>query len=635
MNTSSSNLDLNFTRPPRPRSSEDGRVLAGRYRLLDKIGEGGAAEVFRARDEKLDRVVAVKLLRPQYVSDETWRKRFSVEAKAAAGLAHPNIIDIYDFGEVPDGSMFIAMQYVEGQNLKEVLARRGKLPPLEAVAVARQICQALLVAHRSSLIHRDVKPQNIMLDSRDHARLMDFGIVKTTSATALTQTGITFGTAAYLSPEQATGAPVGPTADIYALGCVLYEMLAGTPPFTGDNPAIVAYKQVWEQPRPLHELAPDVSPLLESVVMRCLQKDPTGRYPTAQDLDLALAHAADPSSRPVSLPPAINGVGASRSIRSNAPTQVVQSVAAPSISESGIHVVPPVRVQTALLSTGPQPPSAVSSAQVVSVTHRRSVGWIPLATVLAALLIGLIGLAAGWGRLFPAVGVAGNTPMPSPTVTALLQVPQLSPTLAIQVAPPSTDTPSPVPPTEQPSATPSPSPSPTSMDTPVPTTDTPLPPATDTPLPPPTDTALPLQPTDTPLPPPATDTAIAAPPPPPTEQPEPPTPKPTKTRVPKSTPVPPPTDTPVLPTEVPPPPPPSTDTPLASSASTPVSELERIVDEAIAGNPKVVADYLKGKKTALLTLVQDIWQRAQGKIDINVAREVLLRKLEELRQKPK
>src|SRR5205807_1803043 len=197
----------------------------GRYRLLEKIGEGGAAEVFRARDERLDRIVAIKLLRPQFLSDEPSRNRFAVEAKAAAGLSHPGIVDVYDFGEGPDGTMFIAMQYVHGQNLKEIVHQRGRMPAIETVNIALQVCEALGVAHAKGLIHRDVKPQNIMIDQVGNVRLTDFGVVKALSGPALTQSGMTFGTAAYLSPEQATGAPIGPASDVYALGCVMYEML--------------------------------------------------------------------------------------------------------------------------------------------------------------------------------------------------------------------------------------------------------------------------------------------------------------------------------------------------------------------------------------------------------------------------
>src|SRR6476469_4543809 len=199
-------------------------LLAGRYSLLEKIGEGGAAEVFRARDQRLDRIVAIKILRSQYVHDQASRARFINEARSASGLTHPNIVDVYDFGEAPDGSMFIAMQFIEGQDLKEVLQKRGRMTAAETISIATQVCHALAAAHARGLIHRDVKPQNILIDRKGHARLSDFGIVKALSGPELTQTGMTFGTAAYLSPEQATGQPISPATDVYGLGCVMYEM---------------------------------------------------------------------------------------------------------------------------------------------------------------------------------------------------------------------------------------------------------------------------------------------------------------------------------------------------------------------------------------------------------------------------
>src|SRR3954453_7489085 len=257
-----------------PISPNGAPLLVGRYALLEKIGEGGAAEVYRAHDTRLNRVVAIKILRPHLMADASSQARFMNEARTAAGLSHPNIVDVYDFGETPGGSMFIVMQYVEGRNLKDVLPQRGRMPPADVISITIQVCRALAAAHAKGLIHRDVKPQNIMLDRQGNVRLTDFGVVKALSGGGeLTQAGMTFGTAAYLSPEQATGAPIGPQSDIYGLGCVMYEMLCGDPRFTGDSPASVAYKQVWEQPRPLHDLVPEVLPSLENVVMRCLNKE--------------------------------------------------------------------------------------------------------------------------------------------------------------------------------------------------------------------------------------------------------------------------------------------------------------------------------------------------------------------------
>jgi S-DNA-T family DNA segregation ATPase FtsK/SpoIIIE len=269
-----------------------------RYRLLEKLGDGASAEVYRAQDRHLDRVVALKLLRAQFLSDGTARQRFVLEARTLAGLSHPNIVEVYDVGEEPDGSMFIAMKYIEGINLRQFLSRRGTLSPTETMSIARDVCKALLAAHKAGIVHRDVKPQNIIIGKDGTACLTDFGIVKTLSGPALTQAGVTYGTAAYMSPEQATGDPVGPGSDIYSLGCVMYEMLSGQAPFGGDTPAAVTYKQVWERPSPLRKVASEVPPALETVVMRCLQKDPTKRYPTASLLAKELQAIADAFNQP-------------------------------------------------------------------------------------------------------------------------------------------------------------------------------------------------------------------------------------------------------------------------------------------------------------------------------------------------
>jgi serine/threonine-protein kinase len=590
-------------------------LLAGRYLLLEKIGDGGSAEVFRARDERLGRVVALKLLRPQYVSDPTWRRRFEIEAKAAAGLSHPNIVDIYDVGEGPDGTLFIAMQYVEGPDLKSVLWKRGRLLPVEVVALSRQVSAALAVAHRSGLIHRDVKPQNILIDGQGNARLTDFGIVKALSGAALTQTGMTFGTAAYLSPEQATGMQVGPASDIYALGCVMYEMLSGTPPFTGDNPTTIAYKQVWEQPRPLHELVPDVPPSLESVVMRCLAKEPGGRYPSAEALSLDLDRVNEANNQPtqqVSTGRPVQ-VDANKTIGASASAaSMVPLVVAP-VSGGVIDTMPPTGVQTTLQAATPttSPPGVppvrvavpyvardVGGVRTLNVPARKRAPWLAVAAVVALVSIALVGFIAIRGNFSPQA--EGNIPSAfAPTADNVSQAPAFSPTALVQLAPLASATSTPTVLAVLPSDTPTP--------TEVPPTETPVPLPTDTPVPPP-------PPTDTPIPPPLpTDTPL---PPPPSNTPVPPP-------VPTDTPVPPPPPPPVVPTDTPVPPEP---TPV-------VSELERLVDEVIANNPEVVADYLDGRRQALLVLLRDLRDRAKDriKIDINEAREVLVKKLEELR----
>ncbi|MBA2253903.1 MAG: protein kinase, partial [Chloroflexi bacterium] len=280
---------MTIQRPGRADAPEAVRV-ADRYWLLESIGEGGAAEVYRAWDQRLERVVAIKILRPQLVADRDARQRFANEAKAAAAFAHPNTVPVYDYGDAPDGSLYIAMQLIAGPTLKDVLVAHGRLAPRIAISIARQICAALSVAHGKGLIHRDVKPQNVLLDPDGVVRLTDFGIVKALSdSTSITAAGTGFGTAAYLSPEQASGQPVGPASDVYSLGIVLYEMLAGRPPFTGDNTATVAYQQVWEAPQALAVTTPHVSGELDALVMQALAKRPAGRPRSAVAFADALA----------------------------------------------------------------------------------------------------------------------------------------------------------------------------------------------------------------------------------------------------------------------------------------------------------------------------------------------------------
>jgi serine/threonine-protein kinase len=491
-------------------------LLAGRYSLLEKIGEGGAAEVFRARDQRLDRIVAIKILRSQYVHDQASRARFINEARAAAGLTHPNIVDVYDFGEAPDGSMFIAMHFVEGHDLKDVLQKRGRMTAAETISIATQVCSALAAAHARGLIHRDVKPQNILIDRKGHARLGDFGIVKALSGPELTQTGMTFGTAAYLSPEQATGQPISPASDVYGLGCVMYEMLAGTPPFTGDNPAIVAYKQVWEQPRPLHDLAPETPPSLERIIMTCLQKDPRSRYPNTDVLAADLAALGASFNQPTQAVPVMSPV-ANGPVRPS-PAEISQQIP---IAPKPATPVPPVRAQTTNIGAGagaaivgPQTTRRVNQPGIQPSRGRSTTLPPPplpagrrgmIGALLGLLIVAGLGICAValWGNNFlPAVfngatptpvvsGVPSPTPSPTvhPSATRTRVPPTATVTPSETVTPAATDTPeeteTPVPSdTEVPTDTPVLE---TATDTPEPiTTLQPL--VTSTPLPFPTNT---------------------------------------------------------------------------------------------------------------------------------------------------
>lgn len=276
-------------------------MLGGRYELGEKIGEGGAAVVYRARDTRLDRPVAVKVLRSQFVDDRDAVVRFQREARAAASLAHPNVVPVYDYGQDGD-THFIVLELLPGPTLKGYLSARGALPVGEALAIARQILAGLQAAHDRGLVHRDVKPQNVLFAADGSVKVADFGIARALAAPALTAAGEAIGTASYLSPEQARGEPVGPASDVYSAGVVLYEMLAGRPPFTGDTGLAIALKHVAELPAPLDEVAPGVPAGIARIVGRALAKDPSERWPDAAALAGALADYAAASEEVTQVP---------------------------------------------------------------------------------------------------------------------------------------------------------------------------------------------------------------------------------------------------------------------------------------------------------------------------------------------
>ncbi len=271
-------------------------MAGGRYRLERALGHGGMASVHLGRDTELDRPVAVKLLAENLSGDESFRERFVREARLAARLSHPNVVSVYDAGE-DDGRPYIVMECVEGETLAEVLARRGRLPPEEARGVALQAARGLAHAHEAGLVHRDVKPQNLILRTDGTLKIADFGIARAAEATALTQAGTVLGTAAYLAPEQALGQEVTPAADVYSLGAVLYELLTGRPPFEFDSLADLAEKQRKMRITPVRKLAPDVPQRLEGVVMRCLARDPANRPASGRELVAELSGGATQPTR--------------------------------------------------------------------------------------------------------------------------------------------------------------------------------------------------------------------------------------------------------------------------------------------------------------------------------------------------
>ena len=261
-------------------------LVNGRYELGRRIGRGGMAEVFVARDRLLDRPVAVKVLFAEYAKDPLFVERFRREAMSAASLNHPNIVAVFDWGQV-DSTYYIAMEYVQGRTLADILQKHERLTVLQACDIALDIAAALGEAHKTGVVHRDIKPANVIVSATGHVKVADFGIARAIGAAVeqgLTQTGAVMGTATYFSPEQAQGGQPDPRSDLYSLGVILYEMLAGTPPFTGENAIAIAYKQVHDAPVPLRAKNPEISPAFSAIVMKCLAKDPQRRYSTAAAL---------------------------------------------------------------------------------------------------------------------------------------------------------------------------------------------------------------------------------------------------------------------------------------------------------------------------------------------------------------
>ncbi len=449
--------------------SSDQQRIGERYELRRAIGIGGMARVYLAHDHRLNREVAAKILDPALAADPTFVERFRREAQASAALNHPNIVTIFDTGATED-SYFIAMEYVPGPNLKEVLQARGPLPEADALAIGAQIAAALATAHHHGLIHRDIKPHNVLLAPDHRVKVTDFGIARAAGASSLTATQAVMGSAQYLSPEQALHQPVDGRSDLYSLGIVLYELLTGNPPFAGDSLVAVAMMQVHTQPPSLRALRPDLAPETEAVVMRALEKDPAARFPTAD----AMRDALDAARQRV--------LGA---------REMTAALLLPPQSP-----VPPVATRHAAF------PPRMPTAPPGSARRSRP----PLALLVLIPLVLLLGVG-GWllSRRSDATPITTATP-PVATRAASSGQPTLLPaptaTPAVTVAPPAALLPT-APPAPTAAATAVPAPTAVPVPTTVPATPTPLPVPTAPPVPtqpPPTATPQPAAPTPTPVP---------------------------------------------------------------------------------------------------------------------------------------
>ncbi len=307
-----------------------GVVLNERYRLLRELARGGMAVVWEALDTLLDRPVAVKVLHPQFANDPEFLERFRREARAAASLAHPNIVAIFDVGEDrTSGTPFIVMELAEGESLKERIRRSGLLPEGEVRETGAALAGALEYAHRRGVVHRDVKPQNVLVGADGRVRLADFGIAQALAASGLTRTGAVMGSVHYLAPELARGQPATPAADVYGLGVVLYEMATGLVPFTGETELAVALAHAQQRPVPPRTLNPRLAPSLEAAILRALAKRPEDRFGSAAELGRALSapSAGQPTARMVGAPA---GAAAATAYRAAAPRAASPASSPPS-----------------------------------------------------------------------------------------------------------------------------------------------------------------------------------------------------------------------------------------------------------------------------------------------------------------
>jgi serine/threonine-protein kinase len=399
-------------------------VLLDRYEVGRLLGAGGMAEVFEGRDRLLARRVAIKVLQAQFARDPSFLIRFKREAQAAASLSHPNIVGVYDTG-TEDGTHFIVMEYVEGRTLKDVIRAEGPLYPERAAEVCADVCSALIAAHARGLIHRDIKPGNVMLTPEGKVKVMDFGIARATTSETITQTAAVVGTAQYISPEQAQGQTVDYRSDLYSTGCCLYEMLTGTVPFTGATPVAIAYRHVREDPTPPRMLNPDVPAPLEAITLKAMSKLPDNRYQTAAEMHDDLERFRN--GQPVHATPLMDSAAATQAIP----------------RDGGAD-------PTAMLGTVPAD-RAARYAEPEEEERRTSVGWI----VVSLLALVVVGLAAFFiTRAVTGDGTGTDTTLAPSTVPPTTAAPTSAPTTQPPTtAPPTTEPPTTAPPTTEPPST--------------------------------------------------------------------------------------------------------------------------------------------------------------------------------------
>jgi serine/threonine-protein kinase len=437
-------------------------VLNGRYQLIGVVGGGGMAEVYKARDNVLGRVVAVKVLREQYTGDAQFVARFKREAQAAANLAHPNIVNVYDVGQDSD-TYYIVMEHISGENLKEYINRAAPLPIDTAVSIAVQMLSALEYAHRSGLVHRDVKPQNVLITAQGTVKVTDFGIAKSVSDLGITEAGLALGTAHYFSPEQAKGERVVPQSDIYAVGMTLYEMLTGHLPFESESAVGLAYKHISEPPQPPSRLNPSIPPRLEAIVMRSLQKEPTARFGSAADMEKALRNLeASGAQATTAVPvarPSVTGPGARQVPRASAkggrtgslgpqPTGPIRPNMPPGGYPAAAGAGAAAGVATRQMTSALGAPTSVAMRPAPARVQTGSSGCAPaiVALIIVGLLAGIVVAGVQFGPQLQRMFAPDIVPSPTPT----------------PIIPTATPTPTQPPPTDTPTHTPTITPTPTS-----------------------------------------------------------------------------------------------------------------------------------------------------------------------------